>query len=192
MPAECPICHIVAGPNGSGKSTFALRYLPRYAGSIEYVNPDLFAQGVSPLDIRLSALEAGKRSLLRIRELILEKTSFGFETTLSGRSYFSLIETCKGEGFSVHLYYLWMPEMQVLPTRIAHRVRLGGHDVPRQDVERRYGRSLENLPAYMDLVDRTYLFDAEPIVPRLILQRNGEDVEMDPERVAQFRKEMPS
>lgn len=97
MPAERPICHIVAGPNGSGKSTFALRYLPRYTGSIEYVNPDLFAQGVSPLDIRLSALEAGKRSLLRIRELIQTKASFGFETTLSGRSYLSLVETCKTE-----------------------------------------------------------------------------------------------
>lgn len=29
---ERPICHVVAGPNGSGKSTFALRYLPEYAG----------------------------------------------------------------------------------------------------------------------------------------------------------------
>ena len=34
-----PICHVVAGPNGSGKSTFALRYLPRWAGAVEYVNP---------------------------------------------------------------------------------------------------------------------------------------------------------
>ena len=43
-----PICHVVAGPNGSGKSTFALRYLPRWAGEVEYVNPDLIAQGASP------------------------------------------------------------------------------------------------------------------------------------------------
>ena len=28
-----PICHVVAGPNDSGKSTFALRYLPEYAGA---------------------------------------------------------------------------------------------------------------------------------------------------------------
>lgn len=41
-----PVCHVVAGPNGSGKSTFALVYLPEYAGSIEYVNPDLMAQGL--------------------------------------------------------------------------------------------------------------------------------------------------
>ena len=31
--SERPICHVVAGPNGSGKSTFALRFLPEYAGA---------------------------------------------------------------------------------------------------------------------------------------------------------------
>lgn len=41
-----PVCHVVAGPNGSGKSTFALVDLPEFAGSIEYVNPDLMAQGL--------------------------------------------------------------------------------------------------------------------------------------------------
>ena len=56
---ERPICHVVAGPNGSGKSTFALRYLPEYAGAVEDVNPDLMAQGMSPTDIRLSAIKAG-------------------------------------------------------------------------------------------------------------------------------------
>ena len=31
-----PVCHVVAGPNGSGKSTFALRYLPEYAGAVDF------------------------------------------------------------------------------------------------------------------------------------------------------------
>ena len=37
---ERPICHVVAGPNGSGKSTFALRYLPEYAGNWERLAAD--------------------------------------------------------------------------------------------------------------------------------------------------------
>ena len=58
---ERPICHVVAGPNGSGKSTFALRYLPEYAGAVEYVNPDLMAQGMSPYDAaRAGAYYHGK------------------------------------------------------------------------------------------------------------------------------------
>ena len=70
--ARPKVCHVVAGPNGSGKSTFALRFLPDYAGSIEYVNPDLVAQGLSPTDIRLSAIKAGKLTLARIAELTEE------------------------------------------------------------------------------------------------------------------------
>ena len=41
-----PVCHVVAGLNGSDKSTFARVDLPEFAGSIEYVNPDLMAQGL--------------------------------------------------------------------------------------------------------------------------------------------------
>ena len=98
-----PICHVVAGPNGSGKSTFALRYLPRWAGAVEYVNPDLIAQGDSPLDIRLSAYEAAKRTLTRIRELIARGGSFAFETTLSGRGQFAVMEECRQAGFELVL-----------------------------------------------------------------------------------------
>ncbi len=50
-----PICHVVAWPNGSGKSTYALRHLTEYAGTVECVNSDLMAQGMSPTDIRLAA-----------------------------------------------------------------------------------------------------------------------------------------
>ena len=32
---------------------------PEYAGAVEYVNSDLMAQVMSPLDIRLSAIKAG-------------------------------------------------------------------------------------------------------------------------------------
>ena len=64
-----PVCHVVAGPNGAGKSTFALDYLPEFAGSIEYVNPDLMASGLSPLDIRLSAMKSGRLALKRIAAL---------------------------------------------------------------------------------------------------------------------------
>ena len=55
----------MAGPNGSGKSTFALRYLRRWAGDVEFVNPDLMAQGASPLDIRLSSFDAARARLAK-------------------------------------------------------------------------------------------------------------------------------
>lgn len=43
--------------------------------------------------------------------------------------------------------------------RIAVRVMDGGHHVPGADVERRYLRSLANLPEGLALADRAWLLD---------------------------------
>lgn len=177
------MCHVVAGPNGAGKSTFALRYLPDWAGSIEYVNPDLVAQGLSPTDIRLSAIKAGKLTLARICELIESRVPFGFETTLSGRGHLRLLADARSRGYAISLYYLWMPASAVLPVRIRHRVLDGGHDVPRTDVLRRYSRSRNNLKDYMALADKVYVFDATRPMFDLIWQRNGKETSLDAKRV---------
>jgi predicted ABC-type ATPase len=55
-----PHCIVIAGPNGAGKTTFAREYLPKVAGLVQFVNADLIAQGLSPLDPRLAALAAGR------------------------------------------------------------------------------------------------------------------------------------
>lgn len=188
--SEQPICHIVAGPNGSGKSTFALQYLPEYAGAIEYVNPDLLAQGMSPVDISLSALKAGKLALRRIATLIEQKVSFGFETTLSGRAYLHLLARAKELGYAINLYYLWMPCLAMLPSRIRHRVLAGGHDVPTRDVVRRYVRSRENLRDYAELADTLLIFDAVTPVQQLIWRRNGAVSDIVPERAQAMRADL--
>ena len=45
-----PFCRIIAGPNGAGKTTFALKYLPEVAHCRAFVNADLIAAGLSPLE----------------------------------------------------------------------------------------------------------------------------------------------
>ena len=185
-----PICHVVAGPNGSGKSTFALRYLPEYAGTVEYVNPDLMAQGMSPTDIHLSAIKAGKLTLERISELIESRTSFAFETTLSGRGYLRLLADARARGYVIALYYLWMPEPAALPLRINHRVLAGGHDVPTADVLRRYARSGANVKDYAALADSLLVFYAVPAIPRLIYRRNGETLVLDSALAEPMGKEL--
>ena len=185
-----PVCHVVAGPNGSGKSTFALRYLPDFAGSVEYVNTDLMAQGMSPTDIRLSAIKAGKLTLERIAQLISERASFAFETTLSGRGHLRLLSEAKAAGYQIAIYYLWMPEPAALPLRIGHRVLAGGHDVPTDDVMRRYARSRANVKEYAALADTLLVFDAVPTTQRLIYRRNGEETPIDRKLADAMRKDL--
>ena len=76
---------------------------------MEFVNPDLMAQGVSPLDIRLSSFEAAKQTLRRIRTLASGRASFAFESTLAGRGYLGILESLRGAGYELDFYYLRMP-----------------------------------------------------------------------------------
>ena len=43
-----PRIYIIAGSNGAGKTTFVAQFLPRYAGTIDFINADLIAKGLSP------------------------------------------------------------------------------------------------------------------------------------------------
>ena len=65
----------------------------------------------------------------------------------------------KSRGWLVLLMYVGIvdPNMNVL--RVADRVELGGHDVPREDILRRYDRSLANLGKAAKIVDTLILYD---------------------------------
>jgi predicted ABC-type ATPase len=71
--------------------------------------------------------------------------TFGFETTLSGRSYLSRINDLKKRGYEVHFYFLWIPTVQLALTRVRARVLEGGHDVAEGVVRRRFDRSVRNF-----------------------------------------------
>jgi predicted ABC-type ATPase len=137
--------YIVAGPNGAGKTTFAREFLPYYANCRNFVNADLIAQGISPLAPEAAAIHAGRLMLAQIARFAQKGSDFGFETTLAGRGYLSLLRRLKKSGYKVHLFYLWVPDVELLLSRIAGRVEQGGHQVPESDVRRRFLRSASNL-----------------------------------------------
>ena len=176
-----PICHIIAGPNGSGKTTFATDYLPLYADCQNFINPDLLARGFSPFNPDAAHLKAAKAALDLIDENVAAKRDFAFETTLSGRSYAAKIKQIKDAGFTVTMFYLWVPSPELTLHRIKERVSQGGHDVPTQDVMRRFGRTHSNLfTLYRPLLDKLYFFDNSGDTPRLIFQdTNGATSIMD-------------
>ena len=151
---------IIAGPNGAGKTTFVNTYLPEYTNVREFVNADLIAKGMSPFDSEGVQIEACKIFLNRVRQLIESRTSFSFESTLSGKTHIALIKAARANGYAVRLYFIYLNSVSLSLERIAERVGRGGHDVPSDIVVRRYGRSLRNLIAdYLPLVDDWQLFD---------------------------------
>jgi predicted ABC-type ATPase len=159
---------VIAGPNGAGKTTFAQEFLPRGAKVVRFVNADLIAAGLSPLDPRLAMVAAGRIFFMELDRLAAMRTDFAFESTLSGIALASKLRRWKARGYSIEIIYLALPSAQLALRRVAARVRQGGHDVPRQDVLRRYGRSRANFESiYRPLADRWAVYDNAGETPKL-------------------------
>lgn len=170
-----PICWIIAGPNGAGKTTFALEYLPTVAHCRNFVNADLIAAGLSPLAPETELLAASRIFLREIENRIQIRQDFALETTLAGRSYLRLIRRFRSEGWRVELIYLALPTVEMSALRVAERVAHGGHNIPIEDIERRFARSLHNLlHEFSFIVDRTQCFMNDGEVPQLIFEQIGD------------------
>ena len=166
--------YIIAGPNGSGKTTFAKLFLPDYVNCPNFVNADLIALGLAPFKPRAAAIKAGKLVLQQIHEYSERGVDFAFETTLSGKSYKSLLIELKSKGYALHLFFLWLPGVELAMARIKERVQEGGHNVPAEDVRRRFSRGINNFfTLYEPLLDSWMLFDNSKAKPTLIAKRKN-------------------
>lgn len=164
-----PRCIVIAGPNGAGKTTFAREYLPKVAGIVHFVNADLIAQGLAPLDPRLASFAAGRLLLQEITRLAAARIDFAFESTLSGMHYAQRLSMWKKQGYRIEIAYLRLESPRLALRRIEARVRQGGHDVPRADVLRRFERGWEHfIQIYRPLADEWTVYDNSGESPVLI------------------------
>ncbi len=175
--------YIIAGPNGSGKTTFARLFLPEYANCPNFVNADLIALGLAPFEPRSAAIKAGRLVLQQIHEFSGRGVDFAFETTLSGTSYARTLTELKKKGYAVHLFFLFIPSPELAIQRIKDRVREGGHNVPDEDVRRRFFRGINNFfKVYEPLLDSWMMFDNSRTRHALIAKRkNGHKEVIDHE-----------
>lgn len=166
--------YIIAGSNGSGKTTFAKLFLPEYVNCPNFVNADLIAQGLAPFAPRSAAIKAGKLVLRQIHEFAERELDFAFETTLSGTSYVRLLQELKAQGYSIHLFFLWIPSPDLAIQRIKERVREGGHNIPADDVRRRFSRGINNFfKIYEPIVDSWIMLDNSKEKPIIIAKRKN-------------------
>lgn len=113
--------YIISGCNGAGKTTASITILPEILNCKEFVNADEIARGLSPFNPESVAIQAGKLMLQRIEYLINGDESFSIETTLSTKSYASLVKGAHENGFNVQLLFFWLPTPEHAIARVAQR-----------------------------------------------------------------------
>ncbi len=160
MTGPGPLVVVVAGPNGAGKSTLAPVVVRDGFGIREFVNADEIAKGLSGFDPAGVALQAGRLMLQRLKELAGNRESFAFETTLATRSYAPWLSKLRESGYRMELCFVSLPSTEMARSRVADRVRLGGHDIPGETIDRRFHAGLTNFfRLYRPLADRWTMFD---------------------------------
>jgi len=121
----------------------------------------------------------GGKAKHRLNFMADRGTDFGFETTLSGKSYVHLLRDLKSRGYRIYLYFLWVDNIDIALGRVADRVRRGGHNVPGNIVRRRFNRGLPNLfNLYRPLLDLWVIFDNSTDHPVMIACEEDGDLEI--------------
>lgn len=166
-----PNLFIVAGPNGAGKTTYARDFLPLEMRCHEFVNADLIAAGLSPFRPKGAEFEAGRIMLQRLKQLAAEQKDFSFETTLSGYGYLSMLENMRAAGYRIRLDFLWIRDLDITRQRVRSRVVKGGHDIPEDVQQRRFGKGIRLLlEHYRPLIHHWRIFDNAGSEPQLVVE----------------------
>lgn len=160
---------IIAGPNGAGKTTFAREFLPNEAGCPVFVNADLIAAGLAPFAPETAAIQSGRMMLQELERHFAARSSFAFETTLSGRGYLRQIRRWQAAGYRVKLIFLQLANPEEAIARVAERVKQGGHDIPEAVIRRRFDAGMINFRRlYAPCVDAWVLYDNAGALPILL------------------------
>ena len=162
---------IIADPNGADKTTFAREYLLNVADYTSFVNADLIAVGLNPLQPEQEAISACRMMPGMIRRYVNEGRSLAFGTTLSGRSYASMIPRWQEQGYRVSLVFLSLPSPEVVIERVKQRVQDGGHNIPEDIIRRRFDVGRRNFnTTYRPVVHQWALYDSSGDAPTLLVE----------------------
>ena len=109
-----------------------------------------------------------------IDECLEKGISFTQETTLSGARTERTICRAKERGYTIRLYYIGLDTMEESLGRIRNRVAKGGHDIPREDVERRFQSRFADVLRVLPYCDEARFFDNDNGFVEVAEYRNGE------------------
>ena len=159
---------IIGGVNGVGKSSLS--------GVLSAENSDL---GIIIDTDKITAenggdrIKGGKIAIERIENCLERGINFTQETTLSGVRTLKTIQKARELNYFIRLYYVGISSSAESISRIANRVSKGGHNIPPEDVKRRYAKRFDDLIKILPYCNEAVFFDNENGFIEKAEYRNG-------------------
>ena len=123
-----------------------------------FLNADEIARAINSQALPKAYMQAGREFFKRLNEVLIARKSVVMETTLSGKYHNRVIENFKKNGYEIELRFIFLDNPQICIERIKNRVSKGGHNVPNEDVIRRFFRSRQNFMFAKKLVSYWELY----------------------------------
>lgn len=159
---------IIGGVNGVGKSSLS--------GVLSAESSEL---GVIIDTDKITAenggdrIKGGKIAIERINNCLEKGINFTQETTLSGVRPLKTIQKARELNYFIRLYYVGISSSAESISRIANRVLKGGHNIPPEDVKRRYAKRFDDLIKILPYCNEAVFFDNENGFIEKAEYRNG-------------------
>ena len=134
---------IIAGVNGTGKSS--LRGV--LEGQEVLLGHIIDADAIAKMN-NYDNIKAGKKAVEEIKYCLDNNISF-------------TQEQARKQGYYVIMYYVGLNSKEESLARIENRVRKGGHDIPKNDVCRRFDNRFDSLKRIVPLCDEVIFYDNE-------------------------------
>lgn len=149
-----PEITIIGGPNGIGKSSLA-EEIAQDKG-IHFLNPDhLFQfQFTNPDPDYFPYFLSGE-----VERLMEQHSSFIYESNLHQPQSFQILNLAEQYRYRKILIFMSTDDLEILYGRVQERADQGLHDVPQEEIIRRYNSGLELMPGYLNSFNEAHLYD---------------------------------
>lgn len=160
---------IIGGVNGVGKSSLFGVLTNTVSDLGIYINPDKIAKSTNG-----DEYIAGQKAIHLIDECLEQCINFTQESTLSGGYVRKTAKRAKEKGYHVRLFFVALDSAEDSLERIQNRVKRGGHNIPEQDVRRRFEKRFVDLWKVLPLCDEAELYDNSNGFRKVAEYANGE------------------
>lgn len=181
---------IIGGVNGTGKSSLSGVLAAESSELGIIIDTDKITA-----DSDGDRIKGGKAAIERINNSLNKGINFTQETTLSGVRTLKTIKKAIEKDYYIKLYYIGIDTAEESIRRIKNRVEKGGHDIPQEDVIRRYNKRFDDLLTILPYCNEVHFFDNGNGFSEVAEYRNGRLIikkDNPPEWIKELQSHMSS